>query len=390
MLAIGKALMAKPEMLVLDEPSLGLAPIIVEDTFDEIRAIRDRGVSVLMVEQHVEMTLELVDYAYVLELGHVAIEGSELGPHDRSPCPRSVSEPAMRQLILQSAVSGLLVGGIYGLVALGLALSFGVLKVLNVAHGELVMLGGYAAFFLFTRLGVDPLVSIPAVFLLLFVLGVALYWLLFKFVVRFDIETRIKNSLLISFGLVLILQAIAVFLFSGDDRTIVTGYSSSALVITGWVRIPWARSAGLVVAVIAAFALEWLLNRTTFGHAVRGTSEDWSLASLTGIDVRRVYMIAFAISAGLAGLAGSLVSLGYSISPSIGLGWTLKALIVIVLAGLGSMRGIVMAGALLGLIEGLASVWVGSAYRGVVALVVFLVVLSFRPQGLFGREGTHV
>jgi branched-chain amino acid transport system permease protein len=101
-------------------------------------------------------------------------------------------------------------------------------------------------------------------------------------------------------------------------------------------------------------------------------------------------MIAFAISAGLAGLAGSMVSLGYSVSPSIGLSWTLKALIVIVLAGLGSMRGIVVAGMLLGLVEGLASVWVGSAYRGVVALVVFLIVLSLRPQGLFGREGIHV
>jgi branched-chain amino acid transport system permease protein len=295
----------------------------------------------------------------------------------------------MTRLILQSAVSGLLVGGMYGLVALGLALAFGVLKVLNVAHGELVMLGGYAAFFLFSEVGLDPLISTPLVFGALFVFGIVLYQVLFRFVVRYDIETRIKNSLLVSFGLVLVIQAVAVFLFSGDDRTIVTGYSSDALVL-GPVRIPWVRLGGFLIAVLAAFVLEWLLNRTTFGHAVRATSEDWALASLTGIDVRRIYMIAFAISAGLAGLAGSIVSLGYSVSPSIGLGWTLKALIVIVLAGLGSMRGIVLAGMLLGLIEGLASVWVGSAYRGVVALVVFLIVLSVRPQGLFGREGTHV
>jgi branched-chain amino acid transport system permease protein len=295
----------------------------------------------------------------------------------------------MTRLLLQSIVSGLLVGGMYGLVALGLALAFGVLKVLNVAHGELVMLGAYAAFFLFSEAGVDPLIGTPIVFLALFVFGIILYQVLFRFVVRYDIETRIKNSLLISFGLVLVLQAIAVFLFTGDDRTIVTGYSSDAIVI-GPVRIAWVRLAGFVVAVIAAFVLDWLLNRTTFGHAVRATAEDWALASLSGIDVRRVYMIAFAISAGLAGLAGSMVSLGYSVNPSIGLSWTLKALIVIVLAGLGSMRGIVVAGMLLGLVEGLASVWVGSAYRGVVALVVFLIVLSLRPQGLFGREGIHV
>jgi len=295
----------------------------------------------------------------------------------------------MTQLILQSALSGLLVGGMYGLVALGLALAFGVLNVLNVAHGELVMFGGYASFLMFSELGIDPLLSLPIVFVMLFIAGMGLYQLLFRFIVRFDIETRIKNSLLISFGLVLILQAIAVFLFSGDDRTIVTGYSSEAWVI-GVVRIPWIRLAGLALALIAAFALEWLLNRTTFGHSVRATSEDWGLAALTGIDVRRVYMMALGISAGVAGLAGSMVSLGYSISPSIGLGWTLKALIVIVLAGLGSMRGIVLAGMLLGLIEGLASVWVGGAYRGVVALVVFLIVLSIRPQGLFGKSAAHV
>jgi branched-chain amino acid transport system permease protein len=296
----------------------------------------------------------------------------------------------MTQLVVQSALSGLLVGGMYGLVALGLALAFGVLNVLNVAHGELVMIGGYAAFFLFSEVGVDPLLSLPLVFVILFIFGMGLYQLLFRFIVRFDIETRIKNSLLISFGLVLILQAVAVFLFTGDDRTIVTGYSSNALVI-GIVRIPWIRLAGLLLAVVAAFSLEWLLNRTTFGHSIRATSEDWSLAALTGIDVRRVYMIAFAISAALAGLAGSMVSLGYSVSPSIGLSWTLKALIVIVFAGLGNMRGIVVAGMLLGLIEGLSSVWVGNAYRGVVALVVFLLVLSVRPQGLFGRgSGAHV
>lgn len=295
----------------------------------------------------------------------------------------------MTQLIVQSAMSGLLVGGMYGLVALGLALAFGVLKVLNVAHGELVMLGGYAAFFIFSGMGIDPLVSMPLVFLALFIFGIVLYQLLFRFVVKFDIETRIKNSLLISFGLVLVLQAVAVLLFTGDDRAIVTDYSSEAWVV-GLVRIPWVRFAGLIAAVIAALVVEWLLSRTRFGHAVRATAEDWELSSLTGVDVRRVYMIAFAISAGLAGLAGSMVSLGYSVNPTIGLGWTLKALIVIVLAGLGSMRGIVLAGMLLGLIEGLASVWVGGTYRGVVALVVFLLVLSLRPQGLFGRRGTYV
>jgi len=290
----------------------------------------------------------------------------------------------MTQLILQSAVSGILVGGMYGLVALGLALAFGVLKVLNVAHGELLMLGGYAAFFAFTVWGLDPFVSLPLVFITMFVFGVILYYALFRYVMRTEINTRIKNSLLLSFGLVLVLQALAVRLFTADERTISTAYSSEAITI-GLVRVPVVRLAGLVVAVVAALVLEWVLSRTRFGRALRATSEDWTRAALTGVDVRRVYLIAFAISAALAAIAGSMISLGYSVSPSIGLGWTLKALIVVVLAGLGSMRGIIVAGLFLGLMESLAAVWLGGRYREVAALVLFLVVLSFRPQGFFGR-----
>jgi branched-chain amino acid transport system permease protein len=287
-------------------------------------------------------------------------------------------------LVLQSAVSGLLVGGMYGLVALGLALAFGVLRVLNVAHGELVMLGGYVTFFLVAVVGLDPFLSMPIVFLVLFGVGVFLYLVLFRFVIRFDTDTRIKNSLLISFGLVLILMALAVTFFTADERAIITDYSTVALTV-GPVRIPVIRLAGLLVAIGLAIGLQLLLDRTTFGHAIKATSEDWALATLAGIDVRRIYLVAFALSAGLAGVAGTLIALGFSVSPSIGLAWTLKALIVVVLAGLGSMRGLIVAGMLLGLAEGLAAVWLGGAYREIVALVAFLLVLLVRPQGLFGK-----
>lgn len=290
----------------------------------------------------------------------------------------------MTQLILQSIVSGILVGGMYGLVALGLALAFGVLKVLNVAHGELLMLGGYASFYAFTFWGLDPFASMPLVFVAMFLFGTFLYLVMFRYVTRTEIHTRIKNSLLISFGLVLVLQALAVRFFTADERTISTAYSLEAFTI-GPVRIPFVRLAGLVVAIIAALALEWLLSNTRFGRALRATSEDWTRAALTGVNVRRIYLVAFAISAALAAIAGSLVSLGYSVSPSIGLGWTLKALIVVVLAGLGRMRGIIAAGLFLGLVESLAGIWIGGQYREVAALVLFLVILSVRPQGFFGR-----
>lgn len=295
----------------------------------------------------------------------------------------------MTRLLLQSALSGLLIGGLYGLVALGLSLSFGVMKILNVAHGELLMLGGFAAYFAFTLGGIDPFAALPAILVAMFAFGVLLYQAMFRFVVKFDMEHRIKNSLLISFGLVLILQAVATRLFTGDVRTITTSYSSEAFVLEIFgtsVRIPWIRAAALGVAVIAAFALDWFLNKSRFGTAVRATAEDWSRAALTGIDVRRVYMIVFGISAALAGVAGAMIALGYTVSPTIGLTWTLKALIVIVLAGLGSMKGVLVAGMFLGLTEGIAAVWVGQ-YREVVALAVFLLVLLFRPQGFFGKLG---
>jgi len=286
-------------------------------------------------------------------------------------------------IFLQSAVSGILIGALYGLAALGLSLAFGVLKVLNVAHGELIMLGGYGAFYLFTLMGIDPIVSLPIVFTILAMLGLVLYTLVFRHVVKLDEENRIKNSLLLGFGLTLILQTAAVRLFSADDRGIITSYSSSAWELFG-IRFPYVRVAGLLVAIVAVILLERFLKRTYWGKALRATSEDWATAALTGIDIRRVYIIAFGIAVGLAGITGALIGLGFSVNPSIGLQWTLKALIVVVLAGLGSMRGTLLGGILLGLAEAFSALFFSGAYREIVGLLLFLVVLSLRPQGLFG------
>lgn len=286
-------------------------------------------------------------------------------------------------IILQSAVSGILIGALYGLAALGLSLAFGVLKVLNVAHGELIMLGGYGAFYLFTLLGLDPLVSLPIVFTILAILGLTLYTLVFRHVVKLDEENRIKNSLLLGFGLTLILQTAAVRLFSADDRSIITNYSSTAWEIFD-IRFPYVRVAGLLVAIIAVFFLERFLKQTYWGKALRATSENWATAALTGIDIRRVYIIAFGISVGLAGITGALIGLGFSVNPSIGLQWTLKALVVVVLAGLGSMRGTLLGGILLGLAEAFSTLFFSGTYREIVGLLLFLIVLSLRPQGLFG------
>jgi branched-chain amino acid transport system permease protein len=283
----------------------------------------------------------------------------------------------------QSLVSGALVGALYGLAALGLSLVFGVLKILNVAHGELLMLGGYTAFWVFRLLDIDPYVSLVIVLPVMLLVGALLHFGLFSRVIQFEEEHRIKNSLLIGFGLTLIFQTLAIQLFTADDRSIATEYSRNALELLG-IRFPVVRLSGLFIGAIAVILLQIFLRRTYWGKAIRATAEDWQTASLAGINIQRVYLVTFALGAALAGVAGVLVSVGYSVNPSIGLNWTLKALIVVVLAGLGSMPGTFLAGILLGVAENASALIVGGQYRELVGLVIFFVILSLRPQGLFG------
>ncbi len=287
-------------------------------------------------------------------------------------------------ILAQQLLLGVLIGGLYGLAAAGLSLVFGVLKVLNVAHGELIMLGGYAAFWLVALLGIDPFASLLLVVPLSLLLGLCLYWGLFGFVVRADEETRVKNSLLIGFGLALALQALAVRLWTADERSIPTPYGGAVISVAG-LSIPVVRLVSLALAFALTGGLHLLLKHWRWGKAIRATADDWQAALLTGIDVRRAYLLAFAIGTALAGAAGTLVSVGYSISPSIGLEWTLKALIVVVLAGLGSMFGTFVGGLFLGVAEAASAAAFGGPYREVAGLVIFVVVLVVRPRGLFGR-----
>ncbi len=288
-------------------------------------------------------------------------------------------------VLLQQLLLGVLIGGLYGLAAAGLSLVFGVLRVLNVAHGDLIMLGGYAAFWLFALLGLDPFLSLVVVVPGALVVGVLLYWSLFGSVVRFPDETRIKNSLLVSFGLALAVHAMAVRLWTADERSITTSYGGDVLTLAG-LAVPRVRLASLIVAFGLIALVHLLLTRWRWGQAIRATAEDWQAALLVGIDIRRAYLLAFAIGTALAGAAGSLVSVGYSVSPSIGLEWTLKALIVVVLAGLGSMIGTFLGGILLGVAEAASAAAFGGPYREVIGLVIILAILVARPQGLFGRS----
>jgi len=286
---------------------------------------------------------------------------------------------------MQTLVWGIFNGAIYGIAAMGLALVFGVLKILNIAHGELVMLGGYLGFWAFSALGLDPFLSLVLVIPGIFVLGLILDRVVYHWVVRQWGEEKIKNSLLVSFGLGLVLTNLAQWLFTGDERSVQPSYAGEGLNIYG-VLMPYTRLATLGIVLVVTVALHFFLRKTYPGKAILATAEDYESAELAGININRVYMLTFALSAALAAIAGQFVTFTYALLPSIGMFWTLKAMIVIVLAGTGSIMGALPAGLLLGIIEALSGAYLAQTYKEVIGLVIFLLVLIVRPQGLFVRK----
>jgi branched-chain amino acid transport system permease protein len=283
----------------------------------------------------------------------------------------------------QNLVFGILVGALYGLVALGLSLIFGVTKFLNVAHGELLMFGGYVCFWAFKLLGLEPFLSIPLTFAVLFIIGAFIYKVVFSRTAKLDEESKIKNTMLVAFGLSVILQNLALRFWTADERGVPTTYAGVSYEVLS-IRFPLVRVASLVVAVVFLVLLQLFLRNTYTGKAIRATTQNWEAASLMGIDIHKMYLISFSIGAALAGVAGTLVTVNFAIHPAMGLGWTMKALVVMVLGGLGSIPGAMIGGLILGVTESATSFFINSNYREVAGLLLFLLVLILRPQGLFG------
>jgi branched-chain amino acid transport system permease protein len=234
-------------------------------------------------------------------------------------------------------------------------------------------------------LGFDPFAALIIVVVLLFALGLLLDRIVYRHVVKLHGEEKIKNSLLVSFGLGLVLANVAQWVFTGDERSVTVSYAGEGFDVFG-VLLPFTRLATVAIAVIITVALHFFLRKTYPGKAILATAEDYESAGLAGINIDRVYMMTFALGAALAGVAGQFVGFTYALSPSIGMFWTLKAMIVIVLAGTGSILGALPAGILLGIVEALSGAYLAQTYKEVVGLVIFLLVLVIRPQGLFVRK----
>jgi branched-chain amino acid transport system permease protein len=288
--------------------------------------------------------------------------------------------------LLQTVLIGIVVGSLYGLVSLGFGLIMGVMRFVNIAHGSFIIIGGYVAYWLFTLLGIDPYLSIPAVMVVMFVMGLILYKLVLSPLLKYPrAEMRMDKSLLVTFGVTWILDNVVTVLWTPDSRSIFTSYSGSTLNLLG-ARLGLTGLAGLILAVLIAGLLHLLLTRTYFGKHVRAATEDSGAAALSGVNVQRTYLISCGIAAALAGVAGVVIVTSYSIAPSSGLSWLLIAMVVIVLAGEGKIAYILPAGLVLGLIQSLSTLVVNSAYQQPIALVVFILVLMFKPNGLFAAR----
>ena len=281
-------------------------------------------------------------------------------------------------------VSGLITGGIYALVALGLNLQYGLMRILNIAHGEFLMLGAYLTWMVQTSFGISPFLMIPVSFVVLMGLGLAIHWLCFRRLTATspNIDIFEARGLMVSFGLMFLIQNLVSSIWGGELR----GYDYMAdPVVVGNAQFAGNKLVVFAMALIFSLGLMVLLRKTLLGKGVRALMQSQIGAQLVGINTRTLHPLMFGIGLGLSGLAGCLLSMAYTISPAMGEPYTVTALIVITLGGFGSMGGALAGGLMLGVIEAFGMHFTNPSLKALLSYVVFIGVLLFRPKGLFSK-----
>ena len=277
-------------------------------------------------------------------------------------------------------VFGILLGGLYTLIALGLSLVFGVMKVINVAHGDLVIFGSYLAFAAMTMLGIDPILSLVIGMPLLFVIGFGVQ----RFLLNRAFAVSLDAALLVCFGLSIIFQNFCQIIWTPFSRSLKPPYALESFSV-GVVNIPLVYLLDLVAALVVMLLLREFLRRTYLGKAINAASQDTKAALLMGINTGRVYAFAFAIAMAFAAIAGVFLGLTYPFTPTSGVAFLIIAFGVVIVGGLGSMLGTLIGGMIFGLAQTLGGYFLGAVAQMFVAYILVFVILAVRPQGIFGR-----
>jgi branched-chain amino acid transport system permease protein len=290
----------------------------------------------------------------------------------------------MLETILQLAINGLLIGGIYALISIGLTLIFGVVRIVNFAQGEFLMIGMFATFWIFSFFKIDPYLAVFIFVPLLFLVGVATERVIIKPILSAPPIAQIFST----FGLSIVLQNGALMLWKSDYRSLEGAYSNAVLNLGGLIiNVP--HLVVFLAAVFIVLVLFWFLKRTYLGKAMTAVAQDRESAELMGVDIDKIYMLAFGIGIGLEGLAGALIMPIYSTYPTVGFTFALIAFVVVVLGGLGSMVGAFLGGLVIGLVEAFAGFFISPELNTAIYFVIFILVLIIRPSGIMGMVGTE-
>ena len=282
---------------------------------------------------------------------------------------------------LQEIINALCLAGIYACVGMGFSLLYGIMNIINLAHGAMVMLGAYITFWMFELWGVDPLLSIPIVMAMVFCVG----YLMQKYFINNVIKSDILNALMITYGFQLLILGFALFIWKSDYRAITTSYYAASLKFAG-VIVPYTKLIILAIAVALTLALRAFMNKTRVGMSLKATSLNKESAQLVGINIRRAYAISCGIGCAIAGAAGSLVAVSYTITPTTEGTYLGSAFVIAVLGGLGNVTGAIVGGIVLAFVETIGALYLGMSFQKFIGFAILLLVLVFRPYGLVGRQ----
>lgn len=286
------------------------------------------------------------------------------------------------EIFLQAVVNGLLIGGFYSLMGMGQNIIFGVMKIINFCHGEMLMIGMYLTFVFYSVFGIDPYVALPLVALGCFAIGALVQHTL----ITPSLGTKsFTNLLFLTVGLGLLYQNLALVIFSSLNRTIVTPYSGKIMHM-GPITLALPKLVSLIMLVFITIALFLFLKYTQTGKEIRAVSQNSVGAEVVGINVKRIYILTYGLGCALAGIAGDLLTLFYVINPTVGSQFSFKALIVVVVGGFGSSQGAFVAGIFLGLMETMSSLIIGPTYRDLTVFVSFIIILVVRQMLILRRR----